>query len=132
MTRIIRVNTCLECPHAITPTKCRAATYVDEAGLLLLRKFDPETYPKIPVWCPLEGGDGLRIFAWYMGHRDILCAVAPTESDARNIARAKIQETYKESHWPAAYSRVEGNPLLADAPALFIDDWDIPDDEGAP
>lgn len=54
MTRIVRVNTCAECPHAIGPTKCRAAPYEDDAGRLLLREFDPETYPKIPVWCPLE------------------------------------------------------------------------------
>lgn len=54
MTRIIRVPSCAECPHAIGSTKCRAATYVDEAGCLLLRRFDLGTYPTIPAWCPLE------------------------------------------------------------------------------
>ena len=51
MTRIIRIETCDECPHAIGSRSCRATTWCDEGGIIRTRKFS--VYPFIPDWCPL-------------------------------------------------------------------------------
>lgn len=53
-TRIIRVTSCAECPHAIGSRRCRKSPYIDEHGCHLLREFDPDEFPRIPAWCPLE------------------------------------------------------------------------------
>jgi len=52
MTRIIRVETCDECPHAAGSRSCRASQWCDEGGILRCRKFTD--YFVIPEWCPLE------------------------------------------------------------------------------
>ena len=52
MTRIIRVDLCDECPHAVGSRSCRATTWCDEGGIIRTRKFTD--HPLIPDWCPLE------------------------------------------------------------------------------
>ena len=52
MTRLIRVDLCDECPHAVGSRSCRATTWCDERGIIRTRKFTD--HPLIPDWCPLE------------------------------------------------------------------------------
>ncbi len=61
MTRLIRIETCDECPYGPDrPQGCRATLRCDD-GVLRLRKFGVD-YPLIPDWCPLplDGPDGGR------------------------------------------------------------------------
>ena len=46
MTRLIRVDLCDECPHAVGSRSCRATTWCDEGGIIRTRKFTD--YPLIP------------------------------------------------------------------------------------
>jgi hypothetical protein len=54
MTRFIPIQYCWDCPHAIGSRRCRKSPYIDEHGCHLLREFDPDEFPRIPAWCPLE------------------------------------------------------------------------------
>lgn len=54
MTRPIRVETCNRCPYAIQGRACSEALYFDDDGLAHSQRFDADTYPEIPSWCPLE------------------------------------------------------------------------------
>lgn len=54
MTRIIRVDLCDRCPYAIQGRACSEALYFDDDGLAHSQRFDADTYPEIPSWCPLE------------------------------------------------------------------------------
>ena len=53
MTRLIRIETCDQCPNANGSRGCRAAIYHDKNMILRIRKFD-DRYPEIPPWCLLE------------------------------------------------------------------------------
>ncbi len=62
MTRILRIEMCDECPHALVARACKRAEVGDGKKFTLYyqgsgefrdcRKFDD--YPLIPEWCPLE------------------------------------------------------------------------------
>jgi len=53
MTRLIRVDLCDECPHAVGSRGCRhPEALVDIDGVQTLRLF--EDFFVIPGWCPLE------------------------------------------------------------------------------
>ena len=56
MTRLIRIEMCDECPHAVGSRSCRASQWCDEGGILRTRKFTD--FPLIPDWCPLEQDEG--------------------------------------------------------------------------
>lgn len=53
MTRLIRIETCDECPHAAGSRGCRHPNALwDDEGIIRIKVFDD--YPVIPGWCPLE------------------------------------------------------------------------------
>lgn len=53
MTRIIRVETCGDCPHAIDYRGCGKMPYKNKYGATKYWEFE-NPYPEIPDWCPLE------------------------------------------------------------------------------
>lgn len=60
MTRLLRIEMCDECPHALAGLACDSAdaggtvpfTVYTSAGIREYRRF--HSYPLIPAWCPLE------------------------------------------------------------------------------
>jgi hypothetical protein len=99
MTRLIRVETCDQCPHAVGSRGCREALYFDDDHILRIRLFD-DRYPEIPGWCPLEEGltpllvfrrsheDAFAVLRW----KDLLALVQWSNRDGdcrwRNLAEA--------------------------------------------
>lgn len=53
MTRVIRIESCEQCPYALNYCGCRKMPYKNKYGRTLYREFD-NPYPEIPEWCPLE------------------------------------------------------------------------------
>lgn len=56
MTRLIRINGCDMCPHAVGSRGCRKVQYDDENNITRIKLFGDQ-YPNIPDWCPLETVD---------------------------------------------------------------------------
>ena len=53
MTRLIRIETCDECPYAVGSRGCKhPGALVDDDGVETIHAFDD--YFVIPDWCPLE------------------------------------------------------------------------------